>query len=45
MEKDNFQASDIQWIKSVKRDNGNQWAYMEYNVGDTFTLNFSKNPK
>lgn len=45
MEKDNFQALDIQWIKSVKRDNGNQWAYMEYNVGDTFTLNFSKNPK
>lgn len=45
MEHKKFQPSDINWIKSVKRDHGNQWAYMEYGLGDTFTLNFSKNPK
>lgn len=38
-------STDIKWIKSVTRDKGNSWAYMEYNVGDTFLLNFSKNPK
>jgi len=37
--------TDIKWIKSVTRDKGRSWAYMEYNVGDTFPLNFSKNPK
>jgi len=40
-----FQPSDIKYVKSVTRDKGANWAYMEYNVGDTFDLNFSKNPK
>ncbi len=45
MNKDNFQSSDILWIKSVTRSGGSDWAYTEYKVGDTFTLHFSKNPK
>ena len=40
-----FTPTDIKWIKSVTRDKGKSWAYMEYNIGDTFPLNFSKNPK
>lgn len=40
-----FQPLNIKWIKSVTRDKGASWAYMEYAVGDTFELNFSKNPK
>ena len=40
-----FTPKDIKWIKSVTRDKGKAWAYMEYNIGDTFQLNFSKNPK
>ncbi|MBF4466222.1 HNH endonuclease [Flavobacterium sp. LC2016-12] len=40
-----YKSSDIKWIKSVTRDKGNSWAYMEYKLGDTFNLNFSKNPK
>lgn|SRR5690606_319507 len=41
----NFQPTDIKWIKSVTRDNGQSWAYLNQNIGDTFELNFSKNPK
>ena len=37
--------SDIKWIKSVTRDKGKNWAYTNYNLGETFLLNFSKNPK
>lgn len=33
----------IKWIKSVTRDSGNDWAYMEYNVGDIFELRFPNN--
>ncbi|GAA4149410.1 hypothetical protein GCM10022217_01260 [Chryseobacterium ginsenosidimutans] len=40
-----YTHSDIRWIKSVTRNQGESWAYMEYNIGDTFPLNFSKNPK
>ncbi|SHL67031.1 HNH endonuclease [Flavobacterium chilense] len=36
---------NVKWIKSVTRDNGKAWAYTNYNLGDTFLLNFSKNPK
>lgn len=41
----NFSPTDIKWIKSVTRDNGQSWAYLNQRVGDTFDLNFSKNPK
>lgn len=41
----NFFSTDVKWIKSVTRDNGKAWAYLGKNVGDTFDLNFSKNPK
>jgi len=37
-----FTASDLKWTKNVKRDNGNSWAYMEYNLGEVFYLNWSK---
>ena len=40
-----FNSADIKWIKSVTRDKGTAWAYMEYKTGDTFELNFSKNKK
>ncbi len=40
-----FNPADIKWIKSVTRDKGMAWAYLDVNVGDTFPLNFSKNPK
>lgn len=40
-----FNPSDIRWIKSVTRNNGTSWAYMDVSLGDTFALNFSKNPK
>jgi hypothetical protein len=33
----------IKWIKSVTRDGGNAWAYLEYNVGDIFDLRFPDN--
>ena len=35
----------LKWLKNVTRDKGSSWAYMEYGLGDTFNLNFSKNPK
>src|SRR5690606_9376228 len=37
--------TDVKWIKSVTRKKGKEWAYMDVNVGDVFSLNFSKNPK
>ena len=40
-----FEKNDIKWIKSVTRNKGKNWAYLDLNVGDTFPLNFSKNPK
>ena len=44
-EERNFKAEDIKWIKSVTRDKGKSWAYLDIKIGDTFPLNFSKNPK
>ncbi|MBZ5857396.1 HNH endonuclease [Flavihumibacter profundi] len=44
-EEQEFNPSQIKWIKSVTRDKGKAWAYLDVNVGDTFPLNFSKNPK
>jgi hypothetical protein len=35
----------IKWIKSITRDGGNDWAYMEYNVGDIFHLRFPDNAR
>lgn len=40
-----FNPTDIKWIKSVTKDKGKEWAYLDVKVGDTFSLNFSKNPK
>ncbi|NBC82870.1 MAG: hypothetical protein GVY19_05760 [Bacteroidetes bacterium] len=40
-----FNATDIKWIKSVTRDKGKAWSYFDVRIGDTFPLNFSKNPK
>ncbi|WP_293742057.1 HNH endonuclease [uncultured Pedobacter sp.] len=45
-----YNFSDLIWTKNVTRDSGNDWAYMEYHIGDVFDLNFSKamgtsNPK
>lgn len=40
-----FQPYDIRWIKNITRDKGAKRAYMEFEVGDVFELNFSKNPK
>lgn len=40
-----FNSGDVKWIKSVTRDKGNAWAYLDVKVGDIFPLNFSKNPK
>lgn len=34
--------SDIKWIKSVKRNKGNDWAYLEYHDGSEFYLNWPK---
>lgn len=44
-EEKDFNPTDIKWIKSVTRDKGKSWAYLDVNLGDTFPLNFSKNPK
>jgi hypothetical protein len=40
-----FSPADIKWIKSVTRDKGKAWAYLDVKIGDVFPLNFSKNPK
>lgn len=44
-EERDFNSTDIKWIKSITRNKGKAWAYLDVNVGDTFLLNFSKNPK
>ncbi len=44
-EERDFNSGDIKWIKSVTRDKGKAWAYLDVKVGDTFSLNFSRNPK
>lgn len=40
-----FQPEDIKWIKSVTRDMGTDWAYIENRVGDIFDLAFPNNSK
>lgn len=40
-----FKSTDIKWVKSVTRNKGKDWAYLDVKVGDIFPLNFSKNPK
>lgn len=40
-----YNSEDLKWIKNVTRNHGTQWAYDEFKLGDTFYLNFSKNPK
>lgn len=37
-----FTSRDLIWTKNVKRDSGNDWAYMEYNLGDVFFLNWPR---
>jgi hypothetical protein len=37
-----FNATDLLWTKNVKREKGDAWAYMEYNVGDLFYLNWPR---
>ncbi|HVW96689.1 MAG TPA: HNH endonuclease [Mucilaginibacter sp.] len=36
-----FQASDLKKVKSVKRDNGTDWAYYDEGLENKFKLNFS----
>jgi hypothetical protein len=38
-----LEPKNLLWVKNVKRDNGNAWAYMEYNIGDVFDLHFPNN--
>src|SRR5688572_14805046 len=45
MNEEEFKSTDIKWVKSVTRNKGKDWAYLDVNVGDIFPLNFSKNPK
>jgi hypothetical protein len=40
-----YSANDVKWIKNVKRSKGTEWAYMEYEQGDSFYLNWSKHFK
>ena len=37
-----FKASDIKWVKNVKRNNGTEWAYYDNLMENKFSLNFSK---
>lgn len=37
-----YAAHDLIWTKNVKREQGDAWAYMEYQVGDIFPLNWPK---
>jgi hypothetical protein len=39
-----YNESAIKYIKSITRNSGNDWAYMEYGVGDIFELRFPNNP-
>ncbi|MBA7513012.1 hypothetical protein ES705_05021 [subsurface metagenome] len=36
-----FTSGDLRWVKNVKRDQGSDWAYQEYEIGDFFWLNWS----
>lgn len=36
-----YDLSDLKWVKNVKRQKGDAWAYSEYQVGDFFNLNWS----
>ena len=36
-----FEEKDLIWAKSVTRDKGNNWAYLDYLAGDFFYLNCS----
>ena len=38
-----YNAAAIKYIKSITRDGGLDWAYLEYNVGDIFDLRFPDN--
>lgn len=36
-----FTSADIAWVKNVKRDAGRAWAYLEFEVGQTFLLDWA----
>ncbi len=36
---------NLLWVKNVKRDQGDAWAYMEHQVGDVVDLHFPNNDK
>lgn len=36
-----YDAGSLKWVKNVKRQEGNAWAYANYNVSDFFDLNWS----
>lgn len=38
-------AENLIWVKNVKRDQGQAWAYMEHQVGDVIDLHFPNNDK
>lgn len=42
MERTFFNFNDLVWTKNVKRENGNAWAYMEFQIGDVFYLNWAR---
>ncbi|MCW3084227.1 MAG: hypothetical protein JWP12_1593 [Bacteroidetes bacterium] len=37
-----YDQTHIKWVKNVKRDNGNSWAYENQEVGSIFPLNWSE---
>ncbi len=37
-----FEYDDLLWIKNVRREGGNGWAYMDVEVGDIFYLNWAR---
>ncbi|MDB5133779.1 MAG: hypothetical protein JWP37_382 [Mucilaginibacter sp.] len=40
-----YTSSDLNWVKNVKREQGNGWAYMDAIVGGSFFLNWPKRKK
>ncbi|MFZ6024576.1 MAG: HNH endonuclease [Bacteroidota bacterium] len=38
-------ANNLLWVKNVKRDQGQAWAYMEHQIGDVVDLHFPNNDK
>ncbi|MBK9504744.1 MAG: hypothetical protein IPO03_05200 [Bacteroidetes bacterium] len=40
-----YSSSQLLYAKNVKRDQGNDWAYLNIQAGDPFELNFPNNPK